>query len=134
MTANQAAGQCLCGGVTFSAALPSNWVAHCHCTLCQRAHGAAFVTWVSVPDKGVTIRDEGNLHWYRSSPQAERGFCVKCGSSLFFRSTKWPGELHIVRANFTDEVDRLPQVHAFYETHVEWLSVEDDLPKRNSQG
>lgn len=134
MTADQAAGQCLCGAVKFSATLPSNWVAHCHCTLCQRAHGAAFVTWVSVPDTGVIIKDEGNLHWYRSTPEAERGFCIQCGSSLFFRSTKWPGELHIVRANFTDEMDRLPRVHAFYETHVEWLSVEDDLPKKNNPG
>ena len=47
---------------------------------------------------------------------------------------KWPGELHIVRANFTEDVDRLPQVHAYYETHVDWLSVEDDLPKRSDEG
>lgn len=134
MTTNHAAGQCLCGAVEFSATLPSNWIAHCHCTLCQRAHGAAFVTWVSVADTGVTIKGEEDLRWYESSPGAERGFCIKCGSSLFFRSVKWPGELHIVRANFTEDVDRLPQVHAYYETHVGWLSVEDDLPKRSGEG
>lgn len=121
----------MCGAVTFVADLPSNWVAHCHCTMCQRAHGAAFVTWVSVPESKVTLHDpERVLRWYASSSPAQRGFCSRCGSTLFFRSTKWPGELHITRANFTAPVDRHPQVHGYYETHVDWVSVADDLPKQ----
>lgn len=46
MTAAQA--QCLCGDITLAATLPSLWAAHCHCSLCRRAHGAAFVTWVGM--------------------------------------------------------------------------------------
>jgi hypothetical protein len=34
-------GRCLCGDVSFSAELPSKWVAHCHCTQCRRGAGAA---------------------------------------------------------------------------------------------
>jgi hypothetical protein len=49
---------------------------------------------------------------------------------MFFRSSKWPGELHIARANFADPVDRAPQAHAYYDTHVEWLTVNDGLPKK----
>jgi hypothetical protein len=30
------------------------------------------------------IKDDG-LKWYRSSEQARRGFCVACGSSLFWQ-------------------------------------------------
>jgi hypothetical protein len=47
-----AVGACLCGAVQFELQLPATWVAHCHCTMCRRAHGAAFVTWVSVPTAG----------------------------------------------------------------------------------
>ena len=105
-----ASGACLCKSVEFRAELPSKWVAHCHCTMCQRAHGAAFVTWVGMEEPRVRIEDrDGLLRWYKSSPEAERGFCSRCGSTLFFRSTRWPGELHIVLANFVDEVDRAPQ-------------------------
>jgi hypothetical protein len=57
---------------------------------------------------------------------------VRCGSPLFFRSSRWPGEWHIVRANFTTSLDREPQVHAFYETHVSWFAVNDKLPKEPS--
>jgi len=81
---DQTTGACLCGSVTFTAELPSKWVAHCHCTMCQRAHGAAFVTWVSVEEKRVTVRDlQGVLRWYSSSVPAQRGFCKRCGSALF---------------------------------------------------
>ncbi|MDH5632605.1 MAG: GFA family protein [Gammaproteobacteria bacterium] len=132
MIKTEASGRCLCGAVIFSAALPSNWVAHCHCSLCRAAHGAAFVTWVSVDAVGTAISDQsGQLRWYQSTTGAERGFCSRCGSSLFFRSVNWPGELHIALANFTEAVDRLPQVHAHYDTHVDWFAVNDELPKKS---
>ena len=120
-----ATAHCLCGDVTVQASLPSKWVAHCHCSLCRRAHGAAFVTWVGMEATHCGIEDaQGHLRWYRSSPGAERGFCSRCGSMLFFRSERWPGELHIALAHFTTPVDRAPQVHAYWQDHVEWANVD----------
>ncbi|MCA9720135.1 MAG: GFA family protein, partial [Myxococcales bacterium] len=37
-------------------------------------------------------RDEG-LTWYRSSRWAERGFCSRCGASLFWRLANRPDTL-----------------------------------------
>jgi hypothetical protein len=129
-----ASGKCLCGAVSFAVEFPSNWIAHCHCSMCRRAHGAAFVTWVSVPTPQIRTDDpNGLLNWYPSSTDAERGFCRRCGSTLFFRSSKWPGEWHIALANFIDPLDRSPQVHAYYETHVDWFVPNDDLPKRQGR-
>lgn len=134
MTAKSGSGECLCGAVRFRADWPSLFVAHCHCTMCQRAHGAAFVTWVSVPSRQAHIDDpDAMLRWHQSSLEAERGFCGSCGSSLFFRSKRWPNELHIARANFIGEVDRTPQVHAFYDTHVDWIGMDDGLPRRSAE-
>jgi len=85
-----ASGHCLCGDVRFQATLPSRWVAHCHCTMCQRSGGSAFMTWVGLDEGQCRIDDpRGLLRWYRSSDLAERGFCSHCGSSLFFRSGRW---------------------------------------------
>ena len=114
--------------------MPTNWMAHCHCTLCQKAHGSAFVTWVGVNKERVIIDDsENSLTWFKSSKNAERGFCDLCGSSLFFRSENWANELHIVRANFTGALDREPQSHGYYDTHVSWFSVNDNLQKKPTQ-
>ena len=92
-------GACQCGKVGFCYEAPSLWCAHCHCGKCRKAHGAAFVTWVGVEQAKVTLLDEGCLAWYASSPEAQRGFCRACGTPLFFRSSKWPGELHVTRAS-----------------------------------
>ena len=130
----EAAGSCLCGAVKFTARLPSLWVAHCHCSRCRRAHGAAFVTWVGVQEEGAQISDPaGALHWF-DSPETggHRAACSKCGSPMFFRGTPWPGELHIARALFTTPVDREPQAHAYYDTHVSWVKLDanDGLPRK----
>ena len=130
---NQAQGACLCGALRFELALPSKWVAHCHCSMCRRAHGAAFVTWVGMEETRCRIDDpDGRLRWYDSSPGAQRGFCSNCGSSLFFRSQRWPGELHIVLANLLDPVDRAPQAHVFWDSHVDWVTLDaaDGLPRK----
>ena len=135
MNTDSASGRCLCGAVTFSVGFPTKWVAHCHCTLCQRAHGAAFVTWVSAEAQRFQVGDaERMLRWYRSSAGAERGFCSRCGSSLFFRSETWPGEVHVARANLISALDREPQVHGYYDTHVGWIEVTDALPKKPAPG
>lgn len=126
-------GSCLCGAVSFDVKLPPKWVAHCHCTLCRRAHGAAFVTWVGVEAGTASIADPGSsLHWYQSSPGGRRGFCSTCGSPMFFESIRWPGELHIARALFTDAVGQEPQVHAYHDTHVSWVFLADDLPRKDA--
>jgi hypothetical protein len=127
---DRATGRCLCEAVRFEARLPSRWVAHCHCSRCRRAHGAAFVTWVGLDADGVALRDpEARLRWYHAAGGGERGFCSVCASTLFFRSPNWPGELHAVLANFDGPVDRAPQAHAYWDSHVDWIAIADALPK-----
>ena len=126
-----ASGSCPCGGVRFEADLPSKWVAHCHCSMCRRAHGAPYVTWVGM--EAARVRIEGDaLRWFASSAPARRGFCANCGAMMFFRSERWPGELHIALPHFTEAVDRAPQVHAFWSDHAPWASVDpgDGLPRK----
>ena len=121
-------GSCLCGAVAFSAPLPARWVAHCHCTRCQRAHGAAFVTWVGFAADRVAVADpQQALHWYEHGA-ASRGFCGRCGSPMFFKSTHYPGELHIARALFHGPFDQAPQSHVFHSTHVPWATLAEPLP------
>ncbi len=66
-------GSCFCEAVTFELALPTTSCVHCHCTMCQRANGAGYVTWVAAP-KGqfrLTSGDEG-LSTYHSSDHGQR--------------------------------------------------------------
>lgn len=93
----------------------------------------AFVTRVGMEATRCTIHGlHSRLQWYVSTPGAERGFCSRCGSSLFFRSSDWSGELHVTVANLHDPADRAPQAHAYWDTHVDWvaLDVDDGLKRK----
>ena len=89
-------GGCLCGAVRFELQLPSKWCAHCHCSMCRRAHGAGYVTWAGfASDHFTLLQGDHHLRWFESSPGARRGFCRTCGSTMLFESRRWPGETHV---------------------------------------
>ena len=76
-------GTCLCGAVHITASNPSNNVGACHCGMCRKWGGGPYMEI----DCGanVTFEGEDNITVYNSSSWAERGFCKKCGSHLFYR-------------------------------------------------
>ncbi len=128
-------GACLCGSVKFSVQPPSLFCAHCHCSYCQAAHGAAFVTWVGAAEERFQLDDPGDrLVWHQSSEQSRRGFCGQCGSTLFFASDLAPGEIHIARALIKGEIDRAPEAHAFHDQRAHWVDLPDDLARYDSNG
>jgi hypothetical protein len=43
----------------------------------------------------------GDIVHYESSPRTFRGFCRSCGT-LYFRSDKWPSEVHVHAATLTE--------------------------------
>jgi hypothetical protein len=73
---------------------------------------------------------EPDIGRYRSSAEATRSFCSKCGTPLFFESTRWAGEIHIARAAFGDDLDKAPLAHVFFSDKAPWVEVHDDLPRR----
>ncbi len=122
-------GSCLCTAVRFEYEGPSLWCAHCHCSLCQRAHGAPVVTWVGVEEERFNLISQQNLSWYASSTDSERGFCNRCGSTLLFRSRRWPGQVHVVRSNIEGDIDVQPAAHVYWASHAPWFEFEDSLPR-----
>jgi hypothetical protein len=90
-------GACLCGAIRFQVRTPSLFCGHCHCTMCQRNHGAGYVTWFAVPRDQFQI-DSGDdtLVRYASSEHGSRSFCGRCGSSLFCETTGHPNQIDIV--------------------------------------
>lgn len=80
-------GSCLCGAVRVSAAVQSRHLGACHCTMCQKWGGGPLMT---IESMAVHFEGEENITVYNSSTWAERGFCAKCGSHLFYRLKNGP--------------------------------------------
>ena len=76
-------GSCLCGGVRFEVTCELPAPDACHCVQCRKHSGHYFAS-TNVPRSAIAISGQGNVTWYQSSAKVRRGFCSKCGSSLFW--------------------------------------------------
>jgi hypothetical protein len=115
-------GSCLCGGVAYRAALPAECASHCYCTMCQKSHGAAAGTYLSVASAGFAIeRGAGLVTDHASSATGRRSFCSVCGSSLYWRDTGEPQSIDLalgtLQPPWTGTVTR--ELHA--DTRPTWL-------------
>jgi hypothetical protein len=128
--ATSVSGACLCGAVRFEVDLPTRFCVHCHCSMCRRNHGAAFVTWFGVPKASFRLlKGETALALYQSSDHGTRSFCSRCGSSLFCVLDRDPDTIDIALASMLGPIDRSPEAHVFFDTHVGWMDFPDHLPK-----
>jgi hypothetical protein len=65
------------------------FTSHCHCTMCQKQHGAAFGSYGNVPLHNFSYRAGAELlAVFESSAGVRRTFCGRCGSSLTWHSER----------------------------------------------
>mgnify|MGYP000101944498 FL=1 len=102
-------GRCLCGAVSFTAAQVEPGMHACHCRICRRWTGGPSI---SANAAGVAFAGTAYLSVYESSAWGERGFCRKCGSSLFFRLQG--SDHYILNHGSFDNPDRLKVVGEIY--------------------
>lgn len=76
---------CLCGGVAFELRGPLADAIACHCGQCRKQTGN-YWTSTHTADADLHFIKQESLAWYRSSPNAQRGFCNQCGSTLFWKT------------------------------------------------
>ncbi|MDJ0824462.1 MAG: GFA family protein [Rhodobacter sp.] len=117
-------GSCLCGQVRYAVAGPLRPVIACHCSQCRKTSGH-FVAATSAPRETVEIA--GTVTWYRTSPEARRGFCGTCGSSLFWDG---PGANLSVHAGTLDGPTGLHLAgHIYCAAKGDYYEIADDLPQ-----
>ncbi len=73
----------MCGAVRYRVAGPLRDVVGCHCSQCRRMTGH-FMAATAARLADFTLTSEGPLRWFEASPEARRGFCAACGSTLFW--------------------------------------------------
>src|SRR5262245_34155232 len=119
-------GSCMCGAVgwTYSGEITRNLV--CHCADCQRATSAPFTAFMGM--KPAQLKWTGEIVHYESSPETFRGFCPCCGTRLYFRSEKWPSEVHVHAATMTDPSQYQPDAQVVMRSKAKWLDHLESIP------
>jgi hypothetical protein len=106
----EATGHCLCGAVSINAKAMAPEVGACHCGMCRRWTGGPLMA----VDCGteVTFDGEEYVSVYDSSPWAQRGFCSRCGSHLFYRIKA--NQQYIIPVGLFEERDDLVFSHQIF--------------------
>jgi len=76
----------MCGAVTFVARDVPDRFGACHCEMCRRWAGSALMA-ATVPLGDVSFTGESAIKRVQSSEWAERAWCGKCGTGLWYRVT-----------------------------------------------
>lgn len=104
-------GRCLCGAATLSATLADGTMSACHCAMCRRWTSGPFLS-LAIRPESLSLGDDAAIGVYASSPEAERGFCRICGSTLFWRASD--GSSADVSAHVVDDPGRYPFATEIY--------------------
>lgn len=123
-------GGCLCGAVRYRATGPLEDIVACHCTQCRRQTGH-FSADTSVPLEHFQLDREAALTWYRSSDDAERGFCRVCGSVLFWKPRSEP-RMCISAGSLDGPTGLTIARHIFCKDKGDYYEICDGKPQREA--
>ena len=121
-------GGCLCGAVRYRATADPIRAVNCHCGMCRRLSGAAFLTYVHFLI-GAFTWTKGEPTRYRSSSEAGRGFCDRCGSTLTMYETVLKDRVQVTLGSLDRPENVRPDDHVWTESQLAWLHIDDDLPR-----
>ena len=115
-------GSCLCGLVQIEAIGAPEGVAVCHCDSCRKHTGAAFAVYADYRADHVAFpRMQPEV--YVSSPGVQRGFCGKCGSTIFYKGANLPGMIHLHIGIFDDAAAFQPDTEEATGQRLPWVQI-----------
>ena len=119
-------GSCLCGSVGYEINGRLLDACHCHCSMCRKAHGAAYATYASLqPETFRWTSGEEFVTRYDSSPTMSRVFCSVCGSKL---AVTEDGQISaITLGTVAGDPGIRPRSHIFTGSKAPWHEISDAL-------
>ena len=119
------AGGCACGAVRYRATGDLRPVVACHCGQCRKSM-TNYGAFTAVARDGLSIDNEAEVTWFDSSPGVRRGFCRRCGSTLFWDRSA--GNDVSIAAGTLDQPSGLRLVrHIFVADKADFYEITDGL-------
>lgn len=124
-------GSCLCGQVAFEIHGQLRDVVNCHCSKCTKFHGTFGAYTRAAVDQLILTETKG-LKWYASPTDetkgVQRGFCVNCGSSLFWHP-KDHSHISVAAGSLETPTELKTKGHIWCSQISDFYEIEDDLPQ-----
>lgn len=119
-------GKCLCGAVSITLTGAHREIDVCHCSMCQQWGGSMYA---GIEAEDFTLTGEDSISTYDSSDWAERAFCSRCGSNLWYKFK--PTGARTFLAGLFKLPPGLPIKHQiFIDEKPDWFDIAQDSPKK----
>ena len=120
---------CLCGGIQFRTKGYHRNVQNCHCVQCMKTHGN-YAAYANVEERNIKFLKKRTLKWFKSSKRAKRGFCNKCGASLFFKIIG-AKTISIAAGMFNKPIKLKTTMNIFVKGKSDYYKLDSRMPKFN---
>jgi hypothetical protein len=120
-------GGCQCGAVRYELTAQPNNPCICHCRMCQKQFGNFFGAFAGVDLSSFKIT-RGTMEFFRSSDDAERGFCRECGTPLAYKFISQP-RVDVSIGSLDRHSEMKPEFQYGIEAREPWLSEIINLPE-----
>ena len=132
-------GSCHCGAVKFivesSHPYPFNL---CYCSICRKTAGTGgYAINISADKKSLKIEGKENIKNYNAIlsdskkkiiSDAQRSFCIKCGTALWLWDPNWPELLHPHASAIDTSLPQPPESpHLMIDSKAKWVEVKKDI-------
>ena len=122
-------GGCLCGGVRYRIDGDSRDIICCHCENCRRTHGHV-AAYTALDQSALTLVSAHTLQWFHdASPDTYRGFCNRCGASLFWDARDSRKRISVAAGSLDDSGSLQTIGHVFVAEAGRYYEISDDLPR-----
>lgn len=82
-----------------------------------------------VPRAALSIHGGDGVTWFRSSENVRRGFCARCGSSLFWDPIH-RDSIAVAMGAFDQPTSTRLAIHVHVSSKGDYYDITDDLPQR----
>ncbi len=113
-------GGCFCGSVRYNFKKNNYLSSNCHCSMCRRISGAAFVSWLAIPVSAFEYT-KGEPKKLISSSQGSRYFCQDCGTPIVCLLEDYPESIYITICSLDKPQDFEPKVDIYVDDKLHWV-------------
>ena len=118
---------CLCEGVKIKIKGKLRHVINCHCSQCLKTHGN-YAAYTACLEDNIIFINKKTLKWYKSSNIAKRGFCSKCGASIFYKLLK-SKKISIAAGMFRNPTKLKTHSNIFTKDKLDYYKLVSRIPK-----
>ena len=118
---------CLCGGIQLKTNGYHRNIQNCHCIQCMKTHGH-YAAYTNIEEQNIQFIKKRTLKWFKSSKKAKRGFCKKCGASMFFKFLE-SDNISIAAGMFKNPTKLKTAMDIYVKKKLDYYKLDNKLPK-----